>query len=128
MFMTSIMLYTQVLGGMAGALIVEDEPTADPALLAMDDVVAVVQYLCLDTNPISYMESVLPNNGSSTLPLGLHNPHNITRNLVVVCIQPSHIQSCVVRYIAPPTVLRLSFICGTHFFWGQLLSILNSRR
>lgn len=70
---------------MAGAFIVEDEPTADLALLAMDDVVAVVQYLYLDSSPKTNIETVSSNNGSSTLPVDMYNPHNINRNLIVVC-------------------------------------------
>lgn len=74
----------QVFGGMAGALIVEDEATSDPALLAMDDVVAVVQPLYLEPNPKLDIESIASNNGSSTLPVDLVNPYNISRNLLVV--------------------------------------------
>lgn len=76
---------------MAGMLIVEDEPDkASPDLLAMDDVVAIVQGIYLANNtadPITLYSNIwatASNGGTSTLNLNLQNPFNIARNVLVV--------------------------------------------
>lgn len=76
---------------MAGVIIIEDDPLlAPPELLAMDDVIAVVQGLYLANNtadPItkySNMWATASNANTSTLDLDLDNPFNITSNLLLV--------------------------------------------
>lgn len=75
-------VFVQVDGGMAGMLIVEDDPTTAPReLLAMDDVVAVVQGLHMYNGQLLANQL---NDNTSTVNVDLENPYNITHNMLVV--------------------------------------------
>ncbi|KNC78656.1 hypothetical protein SARC_08922 [Sphaeroforma arctica JP610] len=73
----------QVHGLMAGAFIVEDDPKkTSPDLLAMDDLVVMVQGIYMG-NSEAFLNTC-DHNGTSSMPVELENPEQVSENLLIV--------------------------------------------